>query len=313
MSTPSYIAPNPEELFDQSSAEIKELISGAAVNTTTAILGKTYKIPVSSYVAFENIISYLLIGALEPEDAVRAIVDLLGLSQEDAVKLAGDLDKTILEKARISILGKSPKDMVTLTFQEGTRSPDELRKEILDTTKRESALVKVQTSTPQTSTPLTQAPPIVSPQVISAPQTPPVAPVTVQPIVQPTTAPTVETAQPPTRTSEVVAGTVAAAPVEQKKPVFAAGTRTQLLEQLQVLDAIPDDEEITARLKKIQEQITGMEVKDEHQLDSNIALQEFMPKDGDSGVIVASEKAATYSKAPTKYNVDPYREIAEES
>lgn len=253
----SYIASNQEELFDNASPDIQKLIAENDVNDATAILGKLYKIPISSYIALENIISFILIGALQPKDVVRAIVDILALSEEDAYKLAADLDKTILEKARISILGKSPKDMVTLTFQEG-RSPDELRKEILDTTKREPAPVSNQNQ--------------------------PSIPATVSP-----------------------------APSPAKKATAVVGSRSQLLEQLQILDTIPNDEEVSERLKKIQEQISGIEAKDDRALDSNVALQEFMPHEGDDKVVTAEAQTASYSKAPTKYNIDPYREMSEES
>ncbi len=253
MNNPSYIATNQDDLFDQSPADIQELIHGDEVNNVTAILGKLYKIPVSSYIALSNIISFILIGALKPTDVVRAIVDILALSEEDAYKLAADLDKTILEKARISILGKSPKDMVTLSFQEG-RSSDELRKEILDTTKREPVLD------------------VNQPIQVTAPTS---------------------------------------APVAAKKATAVAGSRSQLLEQLQILDTIPTDEEVSERLKKIQEQISGIEAKDDRALDSNIALQEFMPHAGDDKAVIAEAQTASYSKAPTKYNIDPYRETSE--
>lgn len=253
MSTPSYIASNIEELLDKAPQDILEMVTGNAVNDATVVLGKLYKLPTSSYIALENIIVFLLVGALDPENAVRAIIDLLGLSQEEATKLAQDLDKTILEKARISILGKSPKDMVTLTFQEG-RSAEDLRKEILDTTKRDPVPLN-DTVTQNNSAP--------------APQTPP------------------------------------------KKTIITPGSRSQLLDQLQILDAIPDDEEIAARLSKIQEQIKGMNTEDTRALDSNVALQEFMPKGDETVVIEPEAKSATYSKAPTKYNVDPYREVVE--
>lgn len=252
MNNPSYIAPNQDELFEQAPPYIKQLITGEEVNTATAILGKIYKIPVSSYVALENIITFILIGALAPENTVRAIVDLLGLSQEEAYRLAEDMEKSILEKARITILGKSGEDMVTLTFAEG-RSPDELRKEILDTTKRDLGLPNVQ--------------------------------------------------------SEI--GTTA--PQQSEKKVLApAGSRTLLLEQLQVLDDIPDDSEVAERLRKIREQITGIQDQgNDRSLTSNIALQEFMPKQGDNIVVEAEAKTAPYSKAPTKYGIDPYREVVE--
>lgn len=262
MKTVSYIATNQDELFDQSPEDIQELIHGDEVNNATAILGKLYKIPVSSYIALENIISFILIGALQPKDVVRAIVDILALSEEEAYKLAADLGKTILEKARISILGKSPKDMVTLTFQEG-RSPDELRKEILDTTKREPVATSIPTQ-PTNAIPT------------------PVAPTPVTP-----------------------------APAPAKKATAVVGSRSQLLEQLQILDTIPTDEEVSERLKKIQEQISGIEAKDERALDSNIALQEFMPHAGDDKAVEAEAQTASYSKAPTKYNIDPYRETSE--
>lgn len=256
MSNPSYIAAHQDDLFDQAPEEIQALILDGEVNKTTAILGKLYQIPVSSYVALSNIISFILIGALKPGDAVRGIMDILELPEEVAIKLATDMDKTILERARISILGKSPKDMVTLTFQEG-RSPDELRKEILDTTKRE-------------------------------------------PVLPPT----------PSQTSPSVAP-VKSVPVAPTKPIVVAGSRSQLLEQLQVLDDIPNDEEVTERLKKIQEQISGMSVKDDRALDSTVALQEFMPGNNENLTVEPEVQAASYSKAPTKYNVDPYREVTE--
>lgn len=248
MDTPSYIASNPDQLFEQAPPYIQELISGEEVNAATTILGKLYKLPVHLFVPLENIITFVLIGALKPEDTVRAIMDILGMTQEDALKLATDMEKTILEKARISILGKSPKDMVTLTFKDG-RSAEELRKEILDTTKR------IDVPPPSTA--------VKAEQSIAKPGT----------------------AQP--------------------------GTRSQLLEQLQVLDDIPNDEEINARLGKIQEQIKKMQPSDERVLESTVALSEFMPKKGDDIVVEPKIGPGTYSKAPTKYNVDPYREAPE--
>jgi hypothetical protein len=276
---PSYISTNIDELLDSASPFIQELLESEEIGKTVAILGKAYALPINSYVDFANVISYILLGALKPQDVVRALQDMLKVDSDTAYKLAADLDKTVLEKARISILGKSPKDMVTLTFQEG-RSPDELRKEILDTTKRDINPLKEPVSASS-----------VLPTVVTVPQP--------QTNVQATAsaAPTSP------------AASNAPAP---KKSNITPGSRSQLMEQLQVLDNIPNDEEIGERLKKIQEQIAGMDKKDENLLESNVALEEFMPKEGDLTVIPAKESPATYSQAPTKYNVDPYREIPEE-
>jgi len=265
----SYLTGKPEELFEQAPAEIKELIIGDAVTNVTAILGKSYKIPVSSYVAFENIISYILIGAILPENAVKAIIEILRFDEDTAYKLASDLDKTILEKARISILGKSPKDMVTLSFQEG-RTPDELRKEILDTTKRGPILPPEEPAkTPMQATK----------DALAAATTP----------EEPSSSPA----------------------AQSKSPVMA-GSRSALMEQLKMLDTIPDDEEIAERIRKIQEQISGSNKENERGLESTVALQEFMPKNEEVEAVAPEIQAATYSKAPTKYNVDPYREVSEE-
>lgn len=272
---PSYISTNIDNLLDAAPPFIQELLEGEEIGKTVAILGKVYALPINLYVDFANIISYILLGALKPDDVVRALQDILKVDSGTAYKIAGDLEKSILEKARISILGKSPKDMVTLTFQEG-RSPDELRKEILDTTKRDL------------SGPTTPAPVSVSPQTVTAApqQTTSIAP-----------------SQSPTNPAAVPA---------EKKSNITPGSRSALMEQLQVLDDIPDDEEIGERLKKIQAQIAGIDKKDENLLDSNVALEGFMPKSDDLAVIPAKEAPAPYSQAPTKYNVDPYREIPEE-
>ncbi|MFA6608542.1 MAG: hypothetical protein WCT07_01375 [Candidatus Paceibacterota bacterium] len=245
---PSYIAKNLEELFDNAPLEIQQLLESGEVNKTTAILGKVYKLPISLYVALSNIISFILIGALKPEDVVTAIEDILKLPQDEAFKLAEDLEKSILEKARIKILKKSPTEMVTLSFPE-TAPTDELRKEILDTTKRESGLVKDQ-SVPEPSTPI------------------------------------------------------------KKQVVLTPGSRSQLLEQLQVIGQIPDDEEIGTRLEHIKEQIASLDSKSKPEsLDSNVALQEFMFGDKGKTVVEAEARPSSYSKAPTRYNVDPYREV----
>jgi hypothetical protein len=245
MSTPSYISNNPDELFENASEEIQDLIGSGEVNSTTAILSNNYKIPEASQTALSNIISFVLIGALQPEDVVQALQDLVNVSPEDAIKIATDLEHSILEKARISLFKKSDTPVTTLEFQ-GDKSKAELRKEILDTTKRESALIKAPTD-PNAKKPI---------------------PIVIKP-----------------------------------------GSRTQLLEQLQVLGTIPDDDEIETRLTHIQEQIAALKKQEEdNSLDSNIALKSFMF--GEQGKTVANPNIikATFSVPPTRYNVDPYRE-----
>jgi hypothetical protein len=101
------------------------------------------------------------------------------------------------------------------------------------------------------------------------------------------------------------------APTNDKKlVVLKPGSRTQLLEQLQVLGTIPNEDEISVRLAHIQEQISLMKKEEEDtSLESKIALKSFMFGEKGKAVADAAINKATYSIPPTKYNVDPYREI----
>ena len=246
MSTPEYIANNPEELFDNAPEHIQDLILSDEFDSTIITIATNYKIPVGKQEALSDIVSYILIGALQPDDVVQALQDLVDVTSEEAVHIATDLEHSILEKARISLFKKDG-EIKTLEYQ-GKKTKEELRKELLDTTKRESGLVKNQ----------------------------------------------------------------AGDPTKKTTTVITPGSRSQLLEQLQLLSSIPNDEEITERLKHIQEQIGAIKKQeDDNKLDSKIALKSFMF--GEKGKEVADPTIthATYSVAPTRYNVDPYREIAE--
>lgn len=244
----SYIATNLDELMMRARPEIQEIVAGKDIDEAVAILGKLHKIPIGSYLALDNIILFILLGALKPEDAVRGIQDILKLPEEDSYKLAQDLEKTILEKARMKIFNRGSEDTVTLTFQEG-RTPHELRKEILDTTKREPTVA-----------------------------------------IQP--------------------GKQVQSPALPAKNMAPTGTRSQLMEQLQILGSIPDDEEIANRLKKIQEQVADMQAKKE---ESTRRAEKEKEESQNSSIQIASPQvqSATYSRAPTQYNVDPYREVSE--
>lgn len=238
---------NIQALFEQTSSGIKNLIKGGDVGSETKNLGQIYNLPVADYAKLSNIIICVLIGATDPKNVVPSLMNDLVLSETDATKIAQDLEKSIFEKARTITLGKGGDDVIKIEFK-GERTPDELRKEIMDTTKRESALVIPQTSG-----------------------------------------------------------------IPKKPAAAQPGSRSQLLEQLQILSSIPNDEEVEERLSKIQAQISSIKKKeDDNVLDSNIALKSFMFGAQGKEVAEAVQKTATYSVAPTRYNLDPYREVAED-
>lgn len=243
MSTPTYFANNVDELFEKASVEIQDLIGSGEVEIETKRISELYKITPQYQTPLSNIISFILIGAVDTDDVVQALQDLVNVNLDDAIHMATDLEHGILEKAHISLLKKSDGTITTLEFQ-GDKSKTELRKDILDTTKRESALTK---------SPLADIP--------------------------------------------------------KKTTVIKPGSRSQLLEQLQVLGTIPNDEEITARLTHIQEQIAALKKEEEDSsLNSKIALKSFMF--GEQGKTVADPTIKiTFSVPPTRYTVDPYREV----
>jgi hypothetical protein len=246
----SYIVTDRAELknlFEQAPPGIKTLIKGGDVKKAASDVGAKYNIQIGNYTALANIITCILIGGLLPENVVTAIKDLVELDEATSTKLASDLETGILTKARNITLGGDTEEVAVLEFK-GTKSPDELRKEIMDTTKRESALVIPQTSG-----------------------------------------------------------------IPKKPGAVAPGSRSQLLEQLQILSSIPNDAEVEERLSKIQAQISMIKKKeDDNTLESNIALKSFMFGAQGKETAPAIQKTATYSVAPTRYNLDPYREVAED-
>ena len=252
MSDLSYIANNVDELLDNAPEGILDLIDSGEVDQTTIAISATYKIPVKGQAALSNVISFTLIGALQPGDVVKALQDLVEVTPDDASKIAGDLEKGIFEKARTSLFKKPTEEVKTLEYQ-GDKTQDELRRQIMSTTKAEGALKVAQSS--------------------------------------------------PTKKAGAV-----------KKPiVIASGSRAQLLEQLQVIGTIPNEDEISVRLNHIQEQIKAMKSKEEeNKLDSKIALRSFMFGEKGKEVADTTITKTTYSVPPTRYNVDPYKEVSEE-
>ena len=232
-----------QELIAKTSPAVQEILAGDEVNKSAATLGKLYNLPIPKYLPLKNTITLILLGAIDPSHAVDVLETSLGISHEQATKLAEDLDKSIFQKAHIKILGEAVGEIKTITLGNDPH-PEELRKEILDTTKRESA-IDVSPVTPNTPRPA---------------------------------------------------------------KVITLGSRSQLMEQLDVLGNIPDDEEIQARLAHIQEQLRSMEPKEETPSVTPSAEQNLTH--GGEVPVEPAPQAATYSKAPTKYNIDPYREIA---
>lgn len=245
MSIEKYSSINIQELAASATEEVVSVLSSGEIGEVVIKLSSQYGIPVGNQVALSNVIVFVLLGAVLPEDVVQALVDLVEVDEGTATKIAQDLNSSLFQKVRNLVLNQG-EEVKNLEYS-GEKTKEELRKEIMDTTKRESGLNKPQ----------------------SSPQT-------------------------------------------KKTTVLAPGSRSQLLEQLQVIGSIPDDEEISERLKHIQEQISSIKKQeDDNTLKSNIALKSFMFGEKGKEAVTPTLRPATYSVAPKEYNVDPYREMPE--
>jgi hypothetical protein len=248
-----------EELFRLANPQVQTYLASNDLDGAVAILGKLHKLPVGSYLPLKNTIMLILLGAIVPAKAVESIENNCRISTDDAYAIAQDLEETIFQKVRLSILGDTTTQVKQITLSD-TVSEDDLRKEILDTTHRE-----------------------------------PTAPV----------APTEKTEKEATSEDQKTAPATTT-----PKTVLAAGTRSQLLEQLQVLETIPNDEEIEARLNHIKEQINTIESTSKETTPTAVAVSLGLQEHAGE-TVAAQAKTASYSKAPTEYNIDPYREVAE--
>ncbi len=248
-----------EELFRLANPQVQTYLASNDLDGAVAILGKLHKLPVGSYLPLKNTITLILLGAIIPAQAVESIEKNCRISVDEAYAIAQDLEETIFQKVRLSILGDTTTQVKQIKLSD-TISEDDLRKEILDTTHREPV--------PKTA----------------AIETNPEEPLTEEQKVTPATT--------------------------TPKTVLTPGTRSQLLEQLQVLETIPNDEEIEARLNHIKEQITSIESSARESTPTAVAVSLGLQEH--AGETVAPKaKTASYSKAPTEYNIDPYREVAE--
>ena len=251
MEIPSYIAKNIEELFNNAPDEVLDIIEEGEIKSATESLSLTYGIPKDKGISLSNVITFTLIGAIRPEDILRALKELVEVDEETASHIQEDLYKTLFRRASIAIgiPREEEEEIATLEFS-GVTSTAELRAQILEKTKRDSGLKTSQAVLPQKG-------------------------------------------------------------VEKKLVILKPGSRTQLLEQLQVLGTIPNDDEISVRLKHIQDQIRAMKKEEEDtSLQSKIALKSFMFGEKGKTVATPSVNKATYSVPPTHYNIDPYREVS---
>jgi type III secretion system FlhB-like substrate exporter len=111
----SYLNINIKELVSRAPKHILEIIRSGEIGSTTIKLASEYDIPVGQQTALSNVITYVLLGAVLPEDTVSALVDLVQTDEATAVKIATDLNTSIFQKARNLLLDQE-EEVKTLEY-----------------------------------------------------------------------------------------------------------------------------------------------------------------------------------------------------
>ncbi len=226
-----------QDYFANAEPEIKVFLASDELEKSVAVLGESHGLQISKYLALQNVVTLLLIGALKPEGAVDSLKEHLEITDSAAYLLAKDIDASILQKVRMSIFGKTEGEIKEIKLG----NPDE---------KRESLRAQIA-------------------QEINKNPTPPEK------------------------------------DDSRKVPTMS---RNDLMEQLGLLEKIPNDEDVEKRMAIIKDQLE--KIKKEEEVQEKEQEKEILLKPKEI-VVTAEPKMAPYSEAPTHYNVDPYKETVE--
>lgn len=232
------------EYFLQALPEVQEILLSDDLDTTTTVLGKLYRLPIDKFVVLKNIITFVLLGIIKPEEVVAEIQKNFSLEKDTAVSLAKDLDASILQKTRIKLFGIDENEVKTLQIKTPSPTTTELlREEIMSNTRSDSTINK----TPS------------------------------------------EVFTMPTKEKNLISSVIS--------------SHDQLIDQLEILESVPKDEEVAERLSKIRAQVENIQ--------KNTIVTEEKEEKIEEAEAVALASAPHKPIFPKEYGVDPYREMAD--
>lgn len=149
------------EYLLQSPPEVQEILLSDDLDTTATVLGKLYKLPIDKFVVLKNVITFILLGIIKPEEVMEEIQKNFSFERETARSLAKDLDASILQKTRIKLSEVEENEVKTLQVKNSNpTTTDVLREEIMSRTRMESAINKTPN---EVLTMPTQERPIITP------------------------------------------------------------------------------------------------------------------------------------------------------
>ncbi len=275
-------------LLESSSDAVRSVILDGQLDEEVIVLINTYHLNVAESVSLKNTILMTLLGIIPTSEVKQDLARDLSLDEETLKKLIKDIDTGIFEKARIQLFGEEyeqGQEIKKLSLGE-KESADALREQIMANTDRDSAIKTSPLEALKKKT-----------EVKDDKKVDDIVPLTDLVKHGPTTKQKDEEAKAPTK--EELQAKLAEAKEKDASPVLP-GSRSELLERLNILQSIPNSEQVSERMRSIQDQIKHIEEEKtsiERQADIDYAISSLKQKNADKNIF------------PTSYNIDPYREI----
>lgn len=276
-------------LLDNTTDAVRSVVLDGHLDEEVIVLMNTYNLSIDESVSLKNTILLTLLGVIPTTDVKKDLAKDLKLDEASLKKLIKDVDTGIFEKARIKLFGEEYEEgqevkKLSLGKEE---SDDALREQIMANTDRDSAIK---------TSPLDALKKKKEEKKGVDKNEEAIVPLVDLVKSGPTKEPT-----PPTK--EELQAKLAEEEAKKKdtSPVLP-GSRSELLEKLNVLQSIPNTEQVSERVASIRAQIAHSEeelAEEERKADIEYARISLKSENADKNIY------------PTSYSIDPYRETAD--
>jgi len=285
-------------LLENASDAVRSVILDGHLDEEIVVIINTYHFTVDESVLLKNTVLMTLLGVVSLSEFRNEITkDFPTLDPTTLEALIKDIDTGIFERARIALFGEEYEDgqeMKKLSLGE-KESDDVLREQIMANTDRESAIK---------TSPLELLKKKIEDQKKGIKEDDIVS---LGDLVKKAPAPTIT--KPEEKPAENIVATEPKASTPTGETVKEAvkddaklpGSRSELLERLNVLQSIPNSEEVGERMQSIRAQIAKIE--------ENKTSQEKQEDIDYARASLKEKRSVDTTKFPKSYVVDPYREM----
>lgn len=285
-------------LLQNSNDATRSVILDGHLDEAMVVFVTTYHLTVDESVAVKNTILLTLLGVTPTKLFKEEIAkDALSLDEASLESLIKDIDLGVFERARLALFGEEyeeGQEIKKLTLGED-ESDDALREQIMANTDRDSA-IKV--------SPLEALKKKMEVKKDDSKKEDDVVPLVE--LVKRKGVEEVKAVVGDDKNIEAKTDTTTGVGEDSKEtekksgPSMLPGSRSELLERLNILQSIPNSEQVGDRMKSIREQIEKMEQGRE---------EEEKKADIEYAITSLKEKRLDAKKVIKEYLVDPYREL----